>query len=337
MARARDRRPGAGGRRCLWTGGICLNICMLRGTFIGRAGAGALAPGTFTGDDLKITAFCPAGHGPEKTGLPPGALEYSDLKTLPVKDLRLQFAAINLPPAESFGAVLLALERGLHVICEPPFCLSTTEFEKLRAAAEKAGRIIFPLQPWEHAAPWLALGAALDRGVAGAINYAEVQALSPGPAPEGGAAAALGWQAFSMLLALVRRPPSAIEARLDQGGTAACHAHFGGADGFVHLACGAHAPFLRATVSGDKGRLEMEGNLLRLDLKDAPAETVELRHALLPGASRPEWLAAELSEFRKEMEGVKARGSGLRNSRYCVKLLRNAAYSASVKSAAIPL
>ena len=308
---------------------------MLKGTFIGRAGA--LAPGIFTGDDLKITAFCPAGHGPLKTGVPPGALEYRDLKTLPVNDLRLEFAAINLPPAESFAAVLLALERGLHVICEPPFCLSTTEFEKLRAAAEKAGRIIFPLQPWEHAAPWLALGAALNRGVAGEINYAEVQALSPGPAPEGGAAAALGWQAFSMLLALVRRPPSAIEARLDQGKTAAFHAHFGGADGFVHLACGAHAPRLRAAVAGDKGRLEMDGELLRLDLKDAPPETVELRHALVPGACRPEWLAAELSDFRKEIGGVRARGSGLRNSRHCVKLLRNAAYSASVKSAAIPL
>lgn len=310
---------------------------MIKGTFIGRTGAGFLVPGIFAGGELALTAFCPAGQGPDRTGVPPGVLEHADPGTLPVSDLRLEFAAINLPPAESFGAVLLALERGLHVICEPPFCLSTTEFEKLRAAAEKAGKIIFPLQPWEHAAPWLALGAALDRGVAGEINYAEVQALVPGPAPEGGAAAAMSWQAFSMLLALARRPPTAIEARLDQGKPAAYHAHFGGADGFVHLACGAHAPRLRAAVAGDKGRLEMDGNLLRLDLKDAPPETVELRHALEPGACRPEWLAAELSDFRKEMEGNRARGSGLRNARHCVKLLRNAAYSASVKSAAIPL
>lgn len=310
---------------------------MLKGTFIGRTGAGFLLPGIFAGGELALTAFCPAGQGPGRAGVPPGVLEYADFGTLPVKDLRLEFAAINLPPAETFGAALLALERGLHVICEPPFCLSTTEFEKLRAAAGKAEKIIFPLQPWEHAAPWLALGAALDRGVAGEINYAEVQALSPEPAPEGGAAAALAWQAFSMLLALVRRPPSAIEARLDPGKPAAFHAHFGGADGFVHLACGAHAPRLRAAVAGDKGRLEMDGNSLRLDLKDAPAETVELRHELVPGACRPEWLAAELLDFTKEMEGSRARGAGLRNARHCVKLLRNAAYSASVKSAAIPL
>lgn len=310
---------------------------MLKGAFVGRSGAGFLTPWIFSGGELEIAAFCPAGQGPDRAGVPPGIPEYGDPGTLPVKDLSLEFAAINLPPAESFGAVLLALERGLHVICEPPFCLSTTEFEKLRAAAGKAEKIIFPLQPWEHAAPWLALGAALDRGVAGEINYAEVQALSPEPAPEGGAAAALAWQAFSMLLALVRRPPSAIEARLDPGKSAAFHAHFGGADGFVHLACGAHAPRLRAAVAGKKGRLEMDGNLLRLDLKDAPAETVELRHELVPGACRPEWLAAELSDFTKEMSGARARGAGLRNARYCVKLLRNAAYSASVKSAAIPL
>lgn len=331
-----DRGPAPAAVRCSKAGAICLNIFMLKGAFIGRPDAGGLAPGAFTGGELGLAAFCPAGHALKSADLPPGALEFGSLETLPA-DLRLEFAAINLPPAESFGAVLLALERGLHVICEPPFCLSSTEFETLRAAAEKSGRIIFPVQPWEHAAPWLALGKALTRGLAGEINFAEVQALLPGPAPEGGAAAAFGWQAVSMLLALVRRPPSAVEARLDAGAAAAFHVHFGGADGFAHLACGAHAPRLRAAVSGDKGRLELDGGLLRLDIKDLPPETVELRHAPVPGACRPEWLAAELSDFRKEIGGSKARGTGLRNSRYCVKLLRNASYSASVKSAAIPL
>jgi len=302
---------------------------MLKGAFIGEGRAFSLGASFFMGGEFEIATRCPA--------LPQEAWAYGDPKTMLPNDQDLDFAAINLPPGESFGAVLLALERGLHVICEPPFCRSTTEFEKLRAAAEKAGKIIFPVQPWEHAAPWLALEKAITRGLAGEINYAEVQALSPGPAPEGGAVAAMGWQAFSMLLAMVRRPPAAIEARLAPGGTSGFHVHFGAVDGFVHLACGAHAPRLRAAVSGDKGRLELDGNLLRLDIKDMPRETVELHHELAPGACLREWMTAELLDFKKEIEGGLPRGSGLRNSRYCVKLLRNAAYSASVKSAAVPL
>lgn len=309
---------------------------MLKGIFVGWAGKAGLSPEAFSGGELGIAASRLAGGGPAEAGpLSPAALR-GGLDELLAKGTRPEFAALNLPPAESCAAALLALERGLHVVCEPPFCLSSTDFETLRAAAEKAGKTVFPVQPWEHAAPWLALAKALDRGLAGGINYAEVRALLPGPEPEGGAAPALGWQGLSMLLALARRPPSAVEARLAPG-TAAFHVHFSGCDGFAHLSCGAHAPRLSAAVSGDKGRLELDGNLLRLDIKDLPRETVELRHELAPGAGRPEWLAAELTGFRKELEGLEPRGAGLRNSRYCVKLLRNAAYSAAVKSAAIPL
>ncbi len=309
---------------------------MLKGAFIGDPGARCLTPAAFNGKDLAISAFFRPGAPGKRQAFPDRAKEYLNLKSLFETEMQLDFAAISLPPVESAGAIKLALERGLHVVCEPPFCLSSAEFEKLRAAAERAERTIFPLQPWEHSASWLALDKAITRGLAGKINFAEVQALVPGPPPEEGAAGALGWQAFSMLLGMVRRPPTAIEARLEKG-TAAFHAHFGTADGFVHIARGAHAPRLRAAAAGDNGRLEIDGKLLRLDIRDLPTETVELRFELAPGACHPEWLAAELSDFRKEITGELPRGAGLRNARYCVKLLRNASYSAAVRSAAVPL
>jgi hypothetical protein len=37
------------------------------------------------------------------------------------------------------------------------------------------------------------------------------------------------------------------------------------------------------------------------------------------------------------MKGELPAGSGLRNARYCVKLLKNSYYSASVNSSAVPL
>ena len=181
----------------------------MKGAFIGgsanfNAGQGALAAAG------EISAFCGRGFPG-----PAGAAEYGT----PGEALSapgLEFAAISLPPAQTFETALAALERGLHAVCEPPLCLSSTELARLREAAEKAGRIIFPLQPWEHAPPWLALQKALDRGLAGEVNFAAVQALLPGPAPAEGAAAALGWQVFSMLLAAVRR--ASIMARLEEMG-----------------------------------------------------------------------------------------------------------------------
>lgn len=306
----------------------------MKGAFIGGSGNFSAGLAALAAEGLEISAHYPAGR-PGFTA-PPGAAEHKTIDGI-LAQPGLEFAAISLPPAETFEAALAALERGLHAVCEPPLCLSSTELLRLRTAADSSGKTIFPLQPWEHAAPWLALQKALDRGLAGEVNCAYVQALMPGRAPESGAVTALGWQAFSMLLAAVRLPPLALEARNPDGTTSAMHAHFGGADGFIHLAYGAHAPRLNVSVSGSKGRIEMDGRLLLLDIEDMEPETVELSSDLAPDAWREAWLRAELSNFREEAGGGRPRGTGLRNAGYCVKMLKNSFYSASVRSAAVPL
>jgi len=323
---------------------------MLKGAILGFTddAAHSLAP-VFSRPDagLAISAVCEedpgllAGAG----RLLPDAALYRGTEDFFSKSGGLDFALVRGPAEKRFKTALRALENQLHVACETPFCFSTTEFETLRGEAEKRERTLFSLQPWERSAVWLAVDKVLSGNLLGEINFAEVQALEPGPAPAEGVTAAYGWRAFSMLLAMVRRPPSAMEARLSPrpsaaaapDATAAFHVHFGGADGFVRLASGAHAPLLRAAAHGDKGRLELDGRTLRLDIKDMPPETIELRQGLSAGPRRPEWLSAELENFRKEIAGELPRGSGLRNSRYCVKLLKNACYSAGLNSAAVPL
>jgi len=303
----------------------------MKGAFIGGRDALSRLAGGFTSAGLELTAFCPdgaAGTAP----LPRGLRLLGSAEEL-FSEPGLAFAAVSLPAGRAAAVIELALKRGLHAVCEPPFCASTTGFEALRAAGAEAGRSVFPLQPWERSPVLRALEKALDRGLAGDINYACVQELVVGPPPAEPAAAL--WRPLSLLLSCARRPPVAVAARNPAGPAAALHAHFNGADGFAHVAFNAAEARLKISVSGTNGRLEADGGLLRLDVRGAPREDVEFADG--PGAARPEWLAAELSDFRKEMEGASPRGSGLRNARYCVKLIRNALYSASVKSAAVPL
>jgi hypothetical protein len=294
---------------------ICLNICMqpIKGVLIGRGNlAGQQA--AFAAAGLEITDV-----------LAPGA---------PIPASGAGFAAISLPPGDARKTALLALKGGLNVVCEPPFCLSITEFETLREAAEKSGKTIFPLQPWERSPALRGLEKALDRGLTGETDYASIKACFSGGIHSGSAPL---WQIFSILLSSVRRPPAAIEARMPEVGPAAFHVHFGGADGFAHVSGGAARPSLRLTVSGSKGSVETDGRLLLLDVAGQKTEVIEFDGELTPGHSREEWLTSELLDFRAETEGSKPRGTGLRNSRYCVKLLRSAPYSASVRSAAVPL
>lgn len=326
---------------------ICLNIRM-RGAIIGL-------DGDF--ENQVLPAFRAAGHEPAclcgdaaalraAARLLPGAAAYADPETLFSKEGRLDFALVRNAPERRFKTALRAMENRLHVLCETPFCFSTTEFEKLREEAAQNSLVLAAAQPWEHNPAWLALKKVLDGGLLGRLSWAEAQLLLPGPAPAGGITAASGWLAFSLLLGVVRLPPSALAARLtpapEPGGApgdeaAAFQVHFGGADGFVHLSTGSHAARARVCAAGDKGRAELDGNLLRLDIKDLPPETVSFHDGLAEAGPRPEWLAAELAGFAGEIEKKVPAGSGLRNARYCVKLLKNAYYSAAVRSAAVPL
>jgi len=174
-----------------------------------------------------------------------------------------------------------------------------------------------------------------------------VELLAPRAEGRGpGATDALGWQAFSMLLAILRRPPLAMAARLGLDaayapGTpeteASFQIHFSGATGAVHLSNAAHAALVRIEITGEKGFVELWGGQLRLEIAGHTPETVAVEDSLAEGFTRREWLLAEFEEFDKEIGEPARRGAGLKNARYCVKLLRNAGYSASVNSSTVPL
>ena len=330
-------------------GPICLNISMLKGAIIGFAGdsAGSLPAALAAAQGLKIAAVCEKDPAllAEAGRLLPGSALYADTGNFFSRSGELDFVFLRGASGRRAGTALCALENRLHVICETPFCASTPEFENLREAAAKAGRVLSAAHPWERSPHWQALERILDGGLLGGVSQAEVQFFLPGPAPEGGITAASGWKAFAMLLAAVRRPPLALSARLSpspERGAAGADAsgafqvQFGGADGSVYLACGAHSARVRLAASGDKGRAELDGNLLRLDVKGLAPETIKLASSL-SGPDRPEWLASELTDFAKEIKGKISAGSGLRNARFCVKLLKNATYSALLRSSAVPL
>lgn len=77
----------------------------------------------------------------------PGAALYGDLETLLSRCGKLEFAVVRCPAWKRFRAARRALQNRLHVLCETPFCFSTSDFETLREEAAAAGRVLSCLQP----------------------------------------------------------------------------------------------------------------------------------------------------------------------------------------------
>ena len=296
---------------------------------------------------LELAAACGAGQAAARPeGLAPKTAYYPGQAELFSKEERLDLVLVSGPPETRFKAALLALENRAHAVCETPFCFSTTDFETLRTAAAERKLSLGALQPWERTLAWSALEKALEQRLLGDIFRVQAQILRAGPAPAGGETAADGWRAFAMLLAIARRPPTALTARLlpaaEQGtarpdSSGSFLVHFGGADGEAHVAAGFHADRTRVSAAGPGGRLDLDGDLLRIDVKGGPPESVRYPDGLCGAEGRPELLAAELKDLVKEINRELPAGSSLRNSRYCVKLLKNAYYSSSLRSSAVPL
>ncbi len=319
---------------------------MSKGALIGFGGRARELAAAAAKAGLELTAVCEPDRELAKAAAAalPGAAVYLSTGEFFSRCGGLSFALVNCRPEDRARTALRVLENRLHAACETPMCFSSSDFESLREKAAAGELSLFPLQPWERGSAWLAVMKALDGKLLGEPRYAGVKLLSSGPSPEGGVTAAFGWQAFSMLLALARRPPLAMSARLTPppsekaaDSAASFQVHFGGVDGSVYLASGCHRDVSEISVIGSAGTLRLEGGTLNLDIKGLAPETAELRRgpdALAPAAA---WLEAELADFAAETAKDAPRGAGLRNSRYCARLLKNALYSASLNSAAVPL
>ena len=74
-------------------------------------------------------------------------------------------------------AVLAALERGLHVICEKPLAVSTQEVRAMAEAATKANRVLMTAQHMRFTDITQALKKYVDTGALGEVYHARVHAL----------------------------------------------------------------------------------------------------------------------------------------------------------------
>ncbi len=308
-------------------------------SFSGRLAAAAAAAG------LPPACCCPAGR--ETAAAAPDGLKVFSSRAELFSSVKGPGLAVVSGPAESrFAAALEALERGFHALCEPPFCFSVSDFERLRDAAAGRGLALGALQPRDRCQAWRELDSLVTSGRLGRVSWAQAEIFSSAAAPDGGVLAAEGWNAFSGLLALTRLPPLAISARLSPSPgkgeapadlSAVAAVQFGGADGVVRVAAGAHASGERYAVAGDKGRAELSGRALTVELAGSGSATALFASGPAAASLDQGCLSAELLDFGKEAAGEMAAGSSLRNSRYCAKLLKNAYYSASLRSAAVPL
>ena len=117
---------------------------------IGVIGAGGIAahahmPGYAKMDNVEIVAVCDilkdrAEQVAEKFSIPAVYTDYKDVLNI----LNLDAIDICTPNYLHSKIACEALEKGINVFCEKPDAVSVAEAEKMKAAAEKSGKVLPP-------------------------------------------------------------------------------------------------------------------------------------------------------------------------------------------------
>ena len=86
----------------------------------------------------------------------------------------LDVVSIATPPFEHHGAVLAALRRGLHVLCEKPFTLNVAQAEELVSAGARAGTVCALAHEFRYTPQRQAIHELVRNGHLGALRAIDI-------------------------------------------------------------------------------------------------------------------------------------------------------------------
>ena len=157
---------------------------MLRGGIIGlgNVARNGHLPAWLGRKDVEITAAADIDSESRAAAsvAAPGIAVHESAEALLERE-RLDFIDLCTPPASHAEVIRLALERGLHVLCEKPLVLDESELSDLSSLARRRNRVLAAVHNWRHA-PAIALASELvGAGRIGSVRRCEWEVLRERP------------------------------------------------------------------------------------------------------------------------------------------------------------
>jgi predicted dehydrogenase len=317
----------------------------------GAVAQNAHAPALRGCDDLAITAVVDA--DPERLRLAqaafPGAKPYASLEDLLAAEPGLDFVDLATPPWLHGRQALLALDRGLHVLCEKPLTLDAGEMRRITETARRKDRTVFTVHNWACSAIWAKAAELSAAGELGTIHHAQLHALRTRPAlaagpgdwrtdvqlAGGGILVDHGWHNLYLLKRVLfprgEAPlPTETSAFLHRPSPTAAETEatvffcFPAATALLHLSWRGASRSNWAVFHGSLASLEMRDDHLLLNTTDAAQRRFDFPEKLSAGSAHPEWFAAMLPDFQAEIRDPQKRGRNLAEAAFALTLIRQA-------------
>ncbi len=286
----------------------------------------------------------------------PAARWHDDVDAL-LADEGLDFVDICTPPSSHAPLIRMALERGLHVLCEKPLVGSPAALEPLARAAATRGLALRTVHNWHHAPIVRRTCELVREGRIGRVSRVVWETLRTRPAatsgdgtsnwrldPEvagGGVLTDHGWHVFYVVQRWIGEAPQTVSARLETRrhtawaveDTATVRVAFEGATAEIFLTWAADERRNWARLSGTEGTIELRDDTIVLR-RAAAEERWTCPPPLSDGSQHPDWFDAEVELFLAEIAAPGA-GENLAEAAACVALEHGARASSHAGGRAV--
>lgn len=289
----------------------------------------------------------------------PNARVYADFQTLLEGERELDFVDIATPPAQHAQLAHVALDRGLHVLCEKPITTTAADAHALLAHAERVGRVFFPSHNYRHAPVVQAIREYITDGTLGDIHLITLQTFRPTHArgvdewlPDwrriqrysgGGIAMDHGSHSFYLAFDWLDSYPSEVTAHfahrsgLDTEDDLSCTVTFPTGLAIVHLTWNAGVRKVIYTLHGSRGALTVEDDDLELSLRVDGKVVKRTAASHWMDASHVTWFASLHEEFLAAIASTEIRSRQMMDAVRAIELIEAAYASARAGSRSVAL
>jgi predicted dehydrogenase len=289
---------------------------MLRGAIVGFGEVARFGhwPAYASSREAQIIAVVDrtAGRRELARGLSPPPATYATLAALE-DAAAIDFVDICTPPAFHPEAMLEAIDRGWHVLCEKPLVLDRQALDTVRDRAASRGVAVVPVDNWKYAPIVLAATRALRSGAIGSLRRVEIETVRVRAASTAGDRASNwrrdpaiggggivmdhGWHAIYLVLHWFAAAAIGVEAAVRREGSqvedeARITLEFPAGDARIALTWNGGERRNAMRLIGDDGEIVIADDVLHVS--GAAPQSAAFAPALSAGSHHADWFDAML-------------------------------------------
>jgi len=311
--------------------------------------------------EIRAVADTCAARRAVAKALVPRARVYASAEELLAKEKNLDFVDVCTPPSDHAKIAVMALEQGLHVLCEKPMATTLADARRMLDTARRRERTLFPCHNYRHSPVVKAVRSVLDDGEIGKVHLVTLQTFRNTHAkgvPEwrtdwrrekkysgGGIAMDHGSHTFYLAFDWLGAYPTAITARrstigqFDTEDNFACAITFPNGTASAHLSWTAGCRKVIYTLHGERGAIRVEAD--DLEVTTLRGTKWDVRRSSIRSdwgdASHVHWFASLLGSFRGAIHRSEHVGKDAEDALRCVELITRAYASAEDASRELTL